>query len=482
MEENSNTPTPLRRTTRRPKPSLKALESITISKLQDVVIASPSSEEEISSGEEGGDVKPVLLHKRETLSGKAIFQFHTPKRRGNVIRKAVELSRMSESSSDIDFSSEASTSSDSSIKVKEKRTTKFSTVKKTKGYSNKVSTDYSIKTEEYFSNFASNKIQTSDNTLDKLKTPRLPHYELKKLLANKKLTKEHAAAMERMSRNNKKPFQKWLYLLQENFSLLLYGLGSKRDIVNTFRKEHLQKPPVLVVNGFFPPLTIKDILDGIIVDILELENPGNPYEACNLIEREFENTSYPLYLIINNIDGEPLRDRKTQNILARLAATSNVHLIATIDHINAPLIWDQETMSKFNYIWWDATSFSPYMEETSFEKSLMEQQSGALALSSLKKVFLSLTPNSKAIFLKLVKYQIENSGPYYEGMAFKDLYMSCREGFIISSYLALRAHLNEFLDHKMVKTKRSSNDGTEYLVIQLSNDILRKFLDDNAES
>lgn len=117
----------------------------------------------------------------------------------------------------------------------------------------------------------------------------------------------------------------------------------------------------------------------------------------------------------------------------------------------------------------------PYTEETAYENSLLVQNSGALALSSMKNVFQSLTANGKRIYLMLIKNQIDTkSGAQYQGLAFKELYSKCRESFLVSSDLALRAQLTEFVDHKMVKIKRA-NDGSEYLTIPIDNKLLQQF-------
>lgn len=44
-----------------------------------------------------------------------------------------------------------------------------------------------------------------------------------------------------------------------------------------------------------------------------------------------------VYVIIHNIDGLMLRGEKTQSALGQLASLPNLHLVASIDHINAPL-------------------------------------------------------------------------------------------------------------------------------------------------
>ena len=45
----------------------------------------------------------------------------------------------------------------------------------------------------------------------------------------------------------------------------------------------------------------------------------------------------PLFIIVHNLDGPMLRVAKTQSVLANLAALTSIHLIASFDHINAPL-------------------------------------------------------------------------------------------------------------------------------------------------
>ena len=71
-------------------------------------------------------------------------------------------------------------------------------------------------------------------------------------------------------------------------------------------------------------------------------------------------------------------------------------------------MWDQSKCSRFNWLWYDTTTYTGYIEETAYENSLLVQQTGGLALSSLTHVMKSLTPNAKGIFLLLAKYQLEN--------------------------------------------------------------------------
>ena len=71
-------------------------------------------------------------------------------------------------------------------------------------------------------------------------------------------------------------------------------------------------------------------------------------------------------------------------------------------------VWSQAIVTKYRWLWYDATTFEPYLEETSYENSLMTQQAGTLALRSMINVFKSLTPNAKNIFILMAKYHMDH--------------------------------------------------------------------------
>lgn len=88
-----------------------------------------------------------------------------------------------------------------------------------------------------------------------------------------------------------------------------------------------------------------------------------------------------------------------------------------LEIIYGHLVWDHTMLSNYNFSWWDCTTFLPYTEETAFENSMLVNNSGGLALSSMKNVFLSLTINSRGIFLIIIKNQIVNKGnTNFQGM------------------------------------------------------------------
>lgn len=193
-----------------------------------------------------------------------------------------------------------------------------------------------LQSDDYFAS-ASSKSKTSDHTLDKLKNSRLPHDQLIKLLANMELSSEHKKAVKALNEDHKLNFDKWLTLFDEGFTVLLHGVGSKRNLLQAFHKEKLAKQHVIVINGFYPSLTIKDILDTIL-SMIELSCTGSPHEVVNAIEEEMKSIpALNLFMIVHNLEGSMLRNERAQSVLSSLAKIRNLHMIASIDHINTPL-------------------------------------------------------------------------------------------------------------------------------------------------
>ncbi|XP_034147345.1 origin recognition complex subunit 2 isoform X1 [Esox lucius] len=331
--------------------------------------------------------------------------------------------------------------------------------------------------EEYFEAHCSSKVLTSDRTLQRLHTPKLDRDTLFRLLEEKPSC--YSSEIEVLHSSYHEHFSKWMLQLRLGYSVLLYGLGSKKALLEEFRVSMLCQETHLVVNGFFPSITLKSILTALSAEVLEYQGTfRNPADQLQYITTTLrEQPDLHVYLLIHNIDGPMLRGEKTQNALGQLASLPNLHLVASIDHINAPLVWDQSLLSQFNWLWWECVCFQRYIEETSYENSLLVQQTGALALSSLTHVLRSLTANARGIFKLLVEFQLENrDNPSYTGLSFQEFYQRCREAFLVNSDLTLRTQLTEFRDHKLIRTRKGA-DGVEYLLVAVETSTLTDFLE-----
>ncbi|NXX28262.1 ORC2 protein, partial [Nicator chloris] len=336
--------------------------------------------------------------------------------------------------------------------------------------------------EEYFEAHSSSKVLTSDRTLQKLRKRRLNQQTLHDLLKNAPLA--YAAEIRDLNQQHESLFSKWMLQLHLGFNIVLYGLGSKHNLLEKFRTSLLQDSVHLVVNGYFPSITVRSILNSITEEVLDyIGTFRSPLDQLEFITKRFkEDSSLELYVLIHNLDSQMLRGERSQQILAQLSSLPSIYLIASIDHINAPLMWDQAKLCLYNWLWYETTTFNPYVEETSYENSLLVQESGSLALSSLTHVLHSLTLNARGIFRLLAQHQLEKKdNPSYPGLSFQDFYQQCREAFLVNSDLTLRAQLTEFRDHKLIRTKRGA-DGVEYLLIPVDESTLTDFLEKEDDS
>ena len=212
--------------------------------------------------------------------------------------------------------------------------------------------------EGYFSAH-SGKVLTSDRTLSKLSTPRLSATEVASLLGD--AGTQYKEEVKELLQDHAVNFPKWLSLLHRGYNIVTYGLGSKKSLLHQFHDQYLMERDAVVVNGFFPSLTIKSVLTHISEDVLEMEtSPASATDHLAEILATMDEEKEHVFLIVHNIDGATLRNEKSQDVLAGLAGHPKIHLICSIDHINAPLIWDQRRLSKLNFIWFDCTTFLPY--------------------------------------------------------------------------------------------------------------------------
>jgi origin recognition complex subunit 2 len=199
--------------------------------------------------------------------------------------------------------------------------------------------------------------------------------------------------MNQLLEDHKAHFPKWKSLLFRGYSIVCYGLGSKKKLLEEFQ-QLLQQNDVVVVNGFFPQLTTKNILKTITEDILEISGSFN--SNSETIAAIFEAITEDLFLIIHNIDGQKLRSSEAQSDICRLISHPKIHLVCSLDHGNAGLLWDHQCRSNLNPIWFDCTTFRPYTEEG--VGGNMKTQ-----LASLWRVWPSLTPNAKNIYKIIIK-------------------------------------------------------------------------------
>lgn len=366
----------------------------------------------------------------------------------------------------------------------------------------------------------------------------------------------HVNERARLKTALEKNFARWWQLLQSEFSLLLYGFGSKKELMEDFASKMLTDGGVIVVNGYFPGLTPKQILAAAAAAV----HPSVPSRDLhgtnteNLLAMIAEATSAPhllaqriksaiaakqrgeraskrggtrgvdggggddtavggdknasiagpedlpvgsyslgpnglhdaragrhhhhppkrLYIVLHNIDGQQLRSPEAQALLGELAAMPRVHLVASVDHVNAPLLWSKREAARFNFVWQEATTFAPYKYETAHVPQMLASKGEERHVRGAVNVLRSLTSNARDIFRLLAEHQLAN--PESGGMTFHAFYTRCREQFLATSETTLKSHLTEFVDHELTRTKRGS-EGVDLVHIPFADDVIALLLE-----
>ncbi len=178
-----------------------------------------------------------------------------------------------------------------------------------------------------------------------------------------------------------------------------------------------------------------------------------------------------LYIILHNMDGPGFRSAEAQEGLAVLAGAQRLHLVASVDHVNAGVLLGPQLRERGNWMAVDCTSFAPYTHEAAHVPSVLPVRAAA-AQSGVAFVLKSLTPNHRSILALLAQHQTDF--PDEGGMVWDDWFAACLDNMLVSTDMAFRNCLVEFTDHALVSSRRSAEDGLERLFIPLPADTLQR--------
>jgi origin recognition complex subunit 2 len=315
--------------------------------------------------------------------------------------------------------------------------------------------------ESFFHQNRKTRQQTSTSTLASLK--QMDHGQYFGLL--REHTPDHVPDREFLLQMHTGDFGQWIFELSQGFNLLLYGYGSKRKLLLSFAEKIYTRPgSVVVVNGFLPGIKIKDVLGTVVTALLgtnhNVKLGASPNDMLeNLLSLLDEPSAQKMTVVFHNLDGEALRQERSQAIIARLAAHPKISLVASIDHIRAPLLWDAARVSQFNFLWHDATTFEPYTVEIPPDEalSLVDGAGRAGGTKGVKYVLASLPSNAKSLFRILVSHQLQamvddgdagkgkkvDASDY--GVEYRVLYQRAVGEFICSNDVAFRTLLKEYV-------------------------------------
>lgn len=333
----------------------------------------------------------------------------------------------------------------------------------------------------------------------------------------------------RLVETHSSSFARFARELDEGFNLLFYGFGSKRSILNKLASDICSsRGHVIIANCFQPNFSLKEWLYSIerIPGILNLPLPSGGIEKQT--RRIFDFFSlFPakrrLFLVIHNIDAPIFRTSKAKSCLSLLTMSPSIHLIASVDHINAPLLWSSSEMSArkqgsglgsdalrrgYSWLWHDLTTLLPY--DTELEHADRSSISGASVLrgnaarhqqemggassanvvmtdTAAKHILASVTQKAKRLFVLMGAKQLDrmdeasetagNNSQQY-ALAYDILFNTARDNFIATNDTAMRSLLGEFRDHGLVlSAAQGGPGGGEVMWIPLRRERLAKILD-----
>ena len=320
-------------------------------------------------------------------------------------------------------------------------------------------------------------------------------------------------------------FSRFLVQLGEGFNLLLYGAGSKREILNDLaRRINRGRNDVIVVNAFNPNFSIKDLLVSIesIPMLQEFSAQiGSGTEAQTRRIHKFYSAAEQdaeLYLIVHNLDAHTLRKPQAQSCLAILASNPHIHIIASVDHIAFPQLWSftdnfsRKTSTNVGstapskghaWLFHDVTTLAPYdfelahADRSSLSGASQSKSSrahkdapgttatGLLTEVAARHILVSVTQKAKKLFVLLGMKQLErvegDDGGTYEpqkaAFDYSMLFNMARDNFVATNDTALRALMTEFKDHGLM-VSITQGTGAEAVWIPLRKDALIKIVHD----
>lgn len=299
-----------------------------------------------------------------------------------------------------------------------------------------------------------------------------------------------------------KLYHQWAFEVSQGYSLLVYGVGSKVNILSDFLDYLLdwmytiyeEEPVVFVINGYNPGTKLKVVISDIITAVEDQHRAPKyvseafPYLMKILRRKVVKRKGHvvpTLVMIVHNIDGPAFRDERSQNYLSQLAALPNVTLLTSTDNINCSLLWDLHRFKNFNFLWHNTTTYEPYTMELLFKDVLtMGQSKKFVGVKGVKYVLSSLSDNARKLYFLLLKLQMKQMEESTSkrgrtglratikfGIPFRDFYDRCVEEYITSNEMNLRNMLGEYVEHKMCVVGRNQS-GKELVHVPFTYDEL----------
>lgn len=238
-------------------------------------------------------------------------------------------------------------------------------------------------------------------------------------------------------------FPDWHRELACGFNLLLLGYGSKETVISDFLESVPSCYDRVHFLGYHPMASkaLKNLVHRLKLD--QCKNKTNP----------------TIYIAVQCIDAPGLKECQKQ--LSMIAGNTNVRMIASCDSIHTPEQWSHSVVANFKFVRHVVHTWEPYVREVKTSGSFVTDIKETSQVVCVSHVLNVLSERSRKCFEILASCGLQSK---------QSLVLKCRMEFLCSDERGFDSLVAEFFDHKFLCSKYV--DGTEYLEIPLSKDII----------
>ncbi|KAI6226219.1 Origin recognition complex subunit 2 [Aphelenchoides fujianensis] len=244
--------------------------------------------------------------------------------------------------------------------------------------------------------------------------------------------------------------------IRAGFNVLIRGRGSKIQLLKKLK-------PLARADGFTFVRLLGHQEDVRPVSILK-EVSGELHKECTFQKATLvedakhlaSSITKDVCLVINNLNGENLRDPLTLEMLAALTRPNKrkhrVALVATLYGENGDLYWDSELRRQLNFVEFTINIEAFDAEEIAhFNKKLLGGKGRKFqnlhSEESLGQIWDSLPEAARKIFKQMYALIQESEN---QAIAFNELYQELRNKLLVNSEMVLEGHMKELCSHCLV--------------------------------
>lgn len=288
------------------------------------------------------------------------------------------------------------------------------------------------------------------------------------------VTKPGPEAPCEAERPDGKKLQSWKRLLYAGFSLLVQGVGSKREVLQEFASSTLKPAGIRCVHchAFDARFSLCDILRQVLEQVYP-QTPRQGISAENLAATVKTAVATPgsreLCFIVHHLENLP---RNHLAALASMNESPGIHVVASIDNMWAPMSWDSQIVSDLNFVFIDVHTFASQRLELVARHGRglpawcgLGKEEKRSAKATLGIVMRSLTDNHRELVQAMAQKQLETENN--TGIPMPVLLKVSIDRMIALDVSKLKNLLKELLDHEVVVQRGCSSTVTSQALFGL---------------